>query len=54
MVTEVTPLEEGKGWLVKTNDRTFQAKNVVVATGRMDQNSNWKPVVNVRDRGYVT
>ena len=34
MVTEVTPLEEGKGWLVKTNDRTFQAKNVVVATGQ--------------------
>ena len=33
-VTEVTPLEEGEGWLVKTNEKTFQAKHVVVATGQ--------------------
>lgn len=33
-VTEVTPLEDGEGWLVNTNDKTFQAKNVVVATGQ--------------------
>ena len=34
LVTEVTPLEEGEGYLVKTNDKTFHAKNVVVATGQ--------------------
>ena len=33
-VTEVTPLEQGEGWAVKTNDKTFQAKNVVLATGQ--------------------
>jgi putative flavoprotein involved in K+ transport len=33
-VTEVTQLEDGEGYLVKTNGRTFQAKNVVVATGQ--------------------
>jgi putative flavoprotein involved in K+ transport len=34
MVTEVTQLEDGEGWLVKTHGSTFQAKNVVVATGQ--------------------
>jgi putative flavoprotein involved in K+ transport len=34
MVTEVTQLEDGEGWLVKTRGSTFQAKNVVVATGQ--------------------
>ena len=33
-VTEVTHLEEGEGWLVNTSDRTFQSRNVVVATGQ--------------------
>ena len=32
-VLEVTPLEEDKGYQVKTNGKTFQAKNVVMATG---------------------
>jgi putative flavoprotein involved in K+ transport len=27
-VTEVTQLEDGEGYLVKTNDKTFQSKNV--------------------------
>jgi putative flavoprotein involved in K+ transport len=33
-VTEVTPLEKGSGYLIRTNERTFQAKHVVVATGQ--------------------
>ena len=33
-VTEVTQLEDDRGYLVQTNDRTFQARNVVVATGQ--------------------
>lgn len=33
-VTEVTQLEDSEAWLVKTNHRMFQAKNVVVATGQ--------------------
>ena len=33
-VTEVTRLEPGEGWLVQTNDKTFQSKNVVMATGQ--------------------
>ena len=32
-VTEVGPLEDGKGYLVKTDEKTYQAKNVVMATG---------------------
>jgi len=33
-VTEVTQMKDGEGYLIKTNDKTFQAKNVVVATGQ--------------------
>ena len=36
-VTEVTQLENGKGYWVKTNDRIFRAKNVVVATGQFQK-----------------
>lgn len=32
-VLEVAPLDGGKGYQVKTNGKTFQAKNVVMATG---------------------
>jgi len=32
-VTEVAPLEDGKGYQVKTDENTYQAKNVVMATG---------------------
>lgn len=32
-VTEVVPLENGKGYSIKTNSGAFQAKHVVVATG---------------------
>lgn len=32
-VLEVAPLEDGKGYQVKTDGKTFQAKNVVMATG---------------------
>ena len=32
-VTEVVPLEDGKCYQVKTNEKTYQAKNVVMATG---------------------
>jgi putative flavoprotein involved in K+ transport len=32
-VLEVAPLENNKGYQVKTNGKTFQAKNVVMATG---------------------
>ena len=32
-VLEVAPLEDGKGYKVKTDGKTFQAKNVVMATG---------------------
>lgn len=32
-VLEVAPLDNGKGYQVKTNGGTFQAKNVVMATG---------------------
>jgi putative flavoprotein involved in K+ transport len=34
LVTEVTPLDDAEGYLVKTNDRTFQARTVIVATGQ--------------------
>ena len=33
-VTEVSQLENEEGWLVQTSNKTFQARNVVVATGQ--------------------
>ena len=33
-VTEVTQLENGEGFQVKTNDKVYQARNVVMATGQ--------------------
>lgn len=36
-VTEVTQLENSNGYLITTNSRTFQAKNVVVATGQFQK-----------------
>jgi putative flavoprotein involved in K+ transport len=37
LVTEVTQLENGEGYLVRTNSGTFQARNVVVATGQFQR-----------------
>ena len=36
-VTEVTQLENGSGYQVTTNDKTFHAKNVVMATGQFQK-----------------
>jgi putative flavoprotein involved in K+ transport len=36
-VTEVTPLENGEGYLVKTSDKLYQARNVVMATGQFQK-----------------
>ncbi len=36
-ITEVTQLERGEGYLVKTHDKVFQARNVVVATGQFQK-----------------
>ena len=33
-VTEVSPLENGEGYLVRTESKTFQAVNVLIATGQ--------------------
>ena len=36
-VTGVSPLENGEGYLVRTDDKTFQAVNVVMATGQFQR-----------------
>jgi putative flavoprotein involved in K+ transport len=36
-VTEVTQLANGEGYQVKTNDKNYQAKNVVMATGQFQK-----------------
>lgn len=36
-VTEVTQLENGEGYQVNTNDRIYQARNVVMATGQFQK-----------------
>ena len=36
-VTEVTQLENGAGYRVQTHDRTFHARNVVIATGQFQK-----------------
>jgi putative flavoprotein involved in K+ transport len=36
-VTEVTQLENGEGYQVKTNDKIYQARNIVIATGQFQK-----------------